>query len=111
VKLKCVGGPSDGRMIDVADEALSVVVFDPIDPSSYLAGWEGVGDAVVEQPHTIYVRRTFNEYHDSKDGREHRRAVFLTPHDVSMLDVLCRAVGVEWSIVTERPRVAPRSTG
>lgn len=87
MKLKCIGGPSDGDIIELSASYRDVRVVDPklplhsdwssVNPDSVPATVSSVG-------YTVYTRRILRQY----ENGELRELQYLAPADVSDINAL-----------------------
>lgn len=86
MKLKCIGGPSDGKVVEMADAYQTQRVADPRrDP---MPPFPAPGDLVSPTPmtSTIYTRRVFRER--SEAVAEQVQVECLAPYGVSDIEAL-----------------------
>jgi len=75
--LKCIGGPSDGKRVNVVDSSLFVTVRNPL-PGLALKSYE----AVVDQGDTVYTRRVLRQV----VGAEMEEIQYLAPEGMSDIE-------------------------
>jgi hypothetical protein len=83
MKLKCIGGPSDGKIIEVPDSYMDVRVPDPVQLVTRPGG--PPEEQFTSVGLTVYTRRLL---HHVGANQERLTIQYLAPHGISDLDSL-----------------------
>lgn len=83
MKLKCIGGPSDGKVVGVPDSYVDIRISDPVQPVTH-HGWTPV-EHFISVGSTVYTRRLL---HHVGANQERLTIQYLAPSDVSDMESL-----------------------